>query len=186
MKKYLLFFALAVIIAAFLCSCTNTREIDEQSIVSAVGFKWEKELTVTVEILTVSIDEQNIGTRIFKASGDTPEKAFAALDKKLPKRLLFDHCAAIILSAGMDKEKQKELLFYCIDEPTVNLGTPVVFSQDIDSLLSAEHESAAVGYDIMQILRHNKLEKQSRLYKAALSTEKSVFFKNENGKAVKV
>lgn len=148
-------------------------------------FNWKEKLTVSVEVLSVSIDEQNISTRVFSASGESPEKAFKALNNKLPKRLLFDHCAAIVLSPDMSDRRKKELLAFCIDDPTVNLSTPVIYSKNIESLLSAEHESAAVGYDIMQILRHNDCEKQSRLYKTAVDLRGILTFKNENGKVVK-
>lgn len=183
MKKLIFALSLFVAISVFLCSCTATREIDEQSIVSAIGFDWSDRLTVTVEVLTVDIDRKYVSTRTFTASGTDIESAFNSLNKKLPKRLFYDHCAAIIISADTDEKHLKKLLYTCIDEPTINLSTPVVFTDDIALLLSCSHESAAVGYDIMEVLRHNKKEEQSRLYKAARQTKNILTFKNRNDKA---
>lgn len=173
---------LIVLIPLFLCSCNQNREIDEQSIVSAVCFDWDKNLKITVEILSVDTDSKNIGTDIFSATGKDIKSAFSNLDKKLPKRLLFDHCAAIVLNPDMSDKRKHDILFYLIDEPTVNLSTPVIYSDNIEALLSARHESAAVGYDIMQILRHNNKEKQSRLYKTAVDFDNIISFKKSDGK----
>lgn len=178
--------ALSFILILCLCGCTANRELDEQSLVCTLCFSGNEEYTVTVEVLTENTEEKKLTTKIHTATGETPEKAVESLENGLSKRLMFDHCAAIILSPEMKKERQRDALIYCVKNPTVNLGTPVVYCEDTDRLFDCKPESAGVGYDIMLTLKELSLEKNSRLYKTAVDLKNIQSFKNKDGTLIRI
>ena len=167
--------------AALLCGCTANRELDEQSIVGTVCFSYEDGFIVTAEVLTEDATEKKLVTKTHSAKGKTPERAVMNLSNNMPKRAMFDHCAAIVLSDKMSKEKQIEALEFCVKNPTINLGTPVVYCSEPQSLLKCKSENIAVGYDIIIQLKVLSLERQSRLYKMAQNLRGIEHFENKNG-----
>ena len=164
-----------------LSGCDFNRELDEQTLVCSLCFSGGDIFEVSVEVLTENSKEQKLTTRIITATGKTPKEAVSALKNRLSKRLMFDHCAAIVLSPELKAEKQKEILLFCVKNPTINLGTPVIYCRDINALLSLSAETAAVGYDIMLTLKNLSLLKKSRLYEVALDLKGIETFKNDNG-----
>ena len=172
--------------AALLCGCTANRELDEQSLVCTLCFSGEEELTVTVEVLTENTEEKKLLSKLHTARGETPEKAVKELKNQMPKRPLFDHCAAIVLSPETSKERQKQILAFCVREPTINLGTPVVYSKNERALFACRPEAAGIGYDIMLTLKQLSCESDSRLYKTALTLENIKRFENVDGALMKI
>lgn len=170
-----------VVIMLLLCGCTANRELDEQSIVGTVCFSYEDDFIVTAEVLTEDATENKLVTKTHSAKGKTPEKAVMNLSNNMPKRAMFDHCAAIVLSDKMNKKKQMEALEFCVKNPTINLGTPVVYCSEPQSLLKCKSENIAVGYDIIIQLKVLSLERQSRLYKTAQNLRGIEHFENKNG-----
>ena len=168
------------------CGCTANRELDEQSLVCTLCFSGEEELKVTVEVLTENTEERKLISKIHSAYGETPEKAVENLKNQMPKRPLFDHCAAIVLSPETSRERQKEILAYCVTEPTVNLGTPVVYSKNERLLFDCKPETAGIGYDIMLTLKRLSVEEKSRHYKTALTLKNIQRFENVNGTLMRI
>lgn len=176
----------ALLFSVFLSGCTANRELDEQSLICTLCFYGEDEFTVTVEVITESNKEETLETLIHTSHGKTPKEAIKNLKNSMPKELMFDHCAAIVLDPDMSEERQKQVLLYCVDNPTINLDAQVVYCSDPQSLFECSPELAAIGYDISMILKQLSLQKNSRLYKTALTLKNIQTFKNDDGTLIRV
>lgn len=162
-------------ILLFLTSCTY-KEPDSNYLLSAIAFQNKNGYTVFAETVSVGTDITSTEPRIFKASGATPEKAFKNLKKDLSKGISTGHCGAIILE-DKNEDFKKQVLSFCLDLDC--LSSAVVYTDNIENLLSAKSETYAVGYDLYETAK--KTHKNCLLYRFKDENFSCPFFTEKGG-----
>ena len=160
-------FKIAVILALVLslCGCFDYREIEKSYIVSAVGF--DKAQDNFIVCLEAANNEKN---RVFLASGKDFNAAFKNIGKQFAKEPEFSHTACIVLGDRLDSEAQRAAIAFCGDIKNLSLTAGVIGTRDTASLLGCEPYDETVGFDILKILKKNKLE-SSLFYEFAVGSE---------------
>lgn len=133
------------------------REPERQYLVSAVGFDREDEgLKVTLEVVIFSVGEAEGGieSRTFSGVGQTIKSALGSLSGEVSKKLLYGHCALIVLGETLTPEEVGEVLDFCDSENELPISSSLVSSPDAAALLACQSISTPVtGYDITGVIK---------------------------------
>lgn len=145
-----------VFVLLLLCGCNNGRS---EYLVSAMGFDYnEGEYEVCFEAIIVNSENTDQTLKLFKGSGETLEKAIKKIEKQCTRPLLFSHCGVIVVGEKIPKLKFLEVCDYCYAEEEITLSAFFIKTESPETLLSIKPTSSAcVGYDIMGLLKQNKV-----------------------------
>ncbi|MBR5473753.1 MAG: hypothetical protein IKU82_07180 [Clostridia bacterium] len=165
-------FVLICIALSFLtlCGCNGYREIERGYLVSAVGFKQNKnEVTIAVNAMSPGgINDNDTQSVTLYANGKTLFDAYNALKSQLVNPLYFDHLGAVVIEDSA-VSLLAEIIDFCKDLPEVSLGLYVVLTPDLQSLFESESPSDMLGYDIMGLIenygKQNGVGVDNQLYK---------------------
>ena len=154
-----------LIIIVALCSLTSCktltayREPEEVIIISSVAFSKEKESY----IFTVQSEEEK--NNLYSTSADSFSKAIEKLNRDMYSRLLYSHCAVIIIDSELSIQSIKEIIKLSLD--IFPLNARIILSHDSNNLLKS---NKPIGFELLRYLQEkedtNKLIK-STLYKVA-------------------
>ncbi|MEE0808191.1 MAG: hypothetical protein U0L84_02390 [Acutalibacteraceae bacterium] len=172
-KRFASILLCMVLVCTVFCGCNVRRGLDDGYILTAIGFDFKNDVYTTFCELTVIPDRQDedIKTTTFTASGNTPEGALYNLSLNFQKAVYFDHCAALLIGNGVEGASLGSVIAYCAKEKNINPTLYTAYCEDIGALLKTETSAAAVGYHIMNLLRHRERESgidfKSKLYEIA-------------------
>ncbi len=156
MKKGI-FLIFSILFLAFLSGCDASRESDMEYMVSAIGFEEEGEtLTVFAEIIAVNAQEKNENVKriVVNGEGKNIKDAVKTLHKSLTKPLFLNHCAVLLVSDNLSKERLLEITDFALDNPDITKSIEVFAVSDIEALLDLETTSAiAIGYELPTTLK---------------------------------
>jgi len=156
-KKILsLFLVLILLFCLSGCSGNVYTQADQQYIVSAIGFLNKSgRIRAVAEAVAVNAEstEQSVERVVLEGEGATPAESVLDLAARLSKPLLFDHCGVILTDATLNREEVEKVLSYCEENKQINLAAYIVYSDDIEKLLSLKPMAAlTVGYDIIGVI----------------------------------
>lgn len=146
---------LSVLCFASLCGCGGYKEPDGRYTVAALGISKGENYRIIAETVSIGTDNATADPRIFVGEGKTLKAAFCDVNSMFSKEIMLDHCAAVVMenSVGENGEILKYLLSLGLNPSACTVRT-----EDVADLLSAVPERSAVGYDIMGIVRREKLD----------------------------
>lgn len=149
-----------------LCGCAANNEIERGYIVSAIAFSQDSgSINLFLEAVTADSEEQSKNI-ILKGSGNSAYEAMENIKISLTKKLFFDHCAAIVLDESLNKDLTKQALRFCKGIDKINFGCYVVSSADAAAVFGLQPVSAAIGYDIMGLMRnYSQINKTTQDFK---------------------
>lgn len=154
------------------CQMTGRSEPEQVYLVSAVGFDSavNGDIRLSVEVpLTRESETENMETKLFAASGSTVEETVRKITSGLSRKLLFSHCALMVLGDSLSREQLEAAFAFASTGAYLPLAAQVVGSADAETLLRGGSLSTpAVGYDIPGILKQEKeilgLDIRCRIY----------------------
>lgn len=169
MKKLcIVFLALALI---FCSGCNGYKEIERGYFVTAVGFKiGDNGIKILLEALSPSADEQK--RCVLSGEGKDLSDAYRELQKSLVKKPYFEHCGVIMLENGLKQSDILNILNFCAENISLNIGVYLVGAQNITEILKTPSLSDSVGYDIISLIKNSKDKSYSnKLYQIKRQTE---------------
>ena len=131
----------AVILAAFLCSCSMIPgyiEPEEQYILSALGFDLIGDGIVEVSA-SLAVGER--GELCAFGRGESVEEAISSLTAGLKLGIESSHCGVIVLGAGIEGEWLRSILGYCRRNEELAISAALVSASSARELLSIEDVS---------------------------------------------
>jgi len=157
MKKLFVCFGLLSLLLLPLCGCFSgaaTTAGGHKYLISAIGFDYDEEITVTIEAVAVNSEDAAGKKRILiGGSGKTPEEAMKKAQQKATQPFDLSHCGAIIIGEGIKGRKFDEICDYCYDTDEITFSVYMVAAENAEKLLKPDPvSSVAVGYDIMSML----------------------------------
>lgn len=162
MKKRKMIISAAMIVLSLLqfSGCRGIygyREPEQQYFVSAMGFDRAGDLIeVSLEVIIFSVGEaeSKIETRLFSGRGETVREAVSSLSGEVSKKLLFSHCALIVLGETLSPGQCDAVFSFCTPENGINISAAVISTPNANSLLKAPSVSTPVtGYDITGVIK---------------------------------
>ena len=141
MKKSRIISALALMLSAFLCSCSMIPgyiEPEEQYILSALGFDLIEDGIVEVSA-SLAVGER--GEMCAYGRGESIEEAISSLTAGLKLGLESSHCGVIVLGAGIEGEWLRSILGYCQRNEELAISAALVSASSARELLSLEDVS---------------------------------------------
>lgn len=160
MKKLVLCF-ITVLCAFSLCSCGSTTEINQRSIVHAVGIdKAEEGYEVSLQIFSPSgtgsdtpIDVSQSNTKVVAAKGKTIYEAVKACEYLLGGDIFMGHNKFIIFGSSLYNEDMTELLSWFAKENENYLGVTVGLAEnDAKKVLDIKLTDGASAVENMQLI----------------------------------
>lgn len=166
-KFFGILFLAAVVFLAIRAGGSRKNEPEQVYTVSAVGFDAEAGglWRATAEVpLTRENEAEKMDVKCFTAVGETPEKALTELTRGLGKRLIWSHCAVLILGDGLSPAQVSELLHFAAYGTVLPLAAQVISTPDAEKLLSGGSLSTpAAGYDLPGIIRERSRTESLKL-----------------------
>ncbi len=136
---------------------TQYREPEQQYLVSAVGFDRENgELKASLEVIIFSVGkaEGSIESKVFTGAGKTVKQALGNLSGEISKKLLYGHCALIVLGESLNAGQVDEIFNFCCSGKEIPISASLVSAPDAAALLSCKSISTPVtGYDITGVIK---------------------------------
>ncbi len=136
---------------------TQYREPEQQYLISAIGFDNEdNELKVSLEVIIFSVGkaESSIESKVFSGKGQTVKQALGNLSSEVAKKLLYGHCALIVLGESITDSQVDEIFQFCSSGKDIPISASLVSTTDAMALLSCKSISTPVtGYDITGVLK---------------------------------
>lgn len=189
MIKKLFLIITALSLSVTLTACRGAGENiknDRRFMVSALGFETDGFLIkVTSELIIINSEDPETPpqAKTFSAKSSTVTGALEDISARLSRPMLLEHCGIIAIGDRMNEKRFSEICDYCFAENRITLSAYMISAPDPEQLLSSEPESsAAVGYDIMNIIEQqnaaNGINTNSRFFEVESSREsgKSAFF----------
>lgn len=189
MIKKLFLIITALSLSVTLTACRGAGENiknDRRFMVSALGFEIDGFLIkVTSELIIINSEDPETPpqAKTFSAKSSTVTGALEDISARLSRPMLLEHCGIIAIGDRMNEKRFSEICDYCFAENRITLSAYMISAPDPEQLLSSEPESsAAVGYDIMNIIEQqnaaNGINTNSRFFEVESSREsgKSTFF----------
>ncbi len=189
MIKKLFLIITALSLSVTLTACRGAGENiknDRRFMVSALGFETDGFLIkVTSELIIINSEDPETPpqAKTFSAKSSTVTGALEDISARLSRPMLLEHCGIIAIGDRMNEKRFSEICDYCFAENRITLSAYMISAPDPEQLLSSEPESsAAVGYDIMNIIEQqnaaNGINTNSRFFEVESSREsgKSTFF----------
>ena len=189
MIKKLFLIITALSLSVTLTACRGAGENiknDRRFMVSALGFETDGFLIkVTSELIIINSEDPETPpqAKTFSAKSSTVTGALEDISARLSRPMLLEHCGIIAIGDRMNEKRFSEICDYCFAENRITLSAYMISAPDPEQLLSSEPESsAAVGYDIMNIIEQqnaaNRINTNSRFFEVESSREsgKSAFF----------
>ena len=189
MIKKLFLIITALSLSVTLTACHGAGENiknDRRFMVSALGFETDGFLIkVTSELIIINSEDPETPpqAKTFSAKSSTVTGALEDISARLSRPMLLEHCGIIAIGDRMNEKRFSEICDYCFAENRITLSAYMISAPDPEQLLSSEPESsAAVGYDIMNIIEQqnaaNGINTNSRFFEVESSREsgKSAFF----------
>ncbi len=189
MIKKLFLIITALSLSVTLTACRGAGENiknDRRFMVSALGFEIDGFLIkVTSELIIINSEDPETPpqAKTFSAKSSTVTGALEDISARLSRPMLLEHCGIIAIGDRMNEKRFSEICDYCFAENRITLSAYMISAPDPEQLLSSEPESsAAVGYDIMNIIEQqnaaNGINTNSRFFEVESSREsgKSAFF----------
>lgn len=132
MKKLLI---VVLILPLFICGCQNEKEINNLSIVNALGIDIDGgKYKVTVQIIDISKsdDEQEKLEKsiTYTSSGNNISEALNNITLKSPKSLYLGHLELVIVSERLAKENISKITDYFLRNSNVSKNFTIVTSKD--------------------------------------------------------
>jgi hypothetical protein len=156
-KLYIFFFIILPLIFSSCQKLTQYREPEQQYLISAIGFdNAENELKVSLEVIIFSVGkaESSIESKVFSGNGLTVKQALGNLSSEVAKKLLYGHCALIVLGESLTGSQVEEIFQFCSSGKDIPLSTSLISTPDAMALLSCKSISTPVtGYDITGVLK---------------------------------
>ncbi len=139
-----------------LTSCTVGEEPERIYTVAAVGFDAVGDnirISVEVPIVRETAAKEEPKTTVFSGEGKDVREALRHLTSGLSKRLVFSHCALMVLGESLDRERLTEAFAFADTGIYLPLAAQVVSAPNArELLLSGSLSAPAVGYEISEIL----------------------------------
>ncbi len=178
MKKIiLLIFAIML-----LCGCENDQS---EYLVSSMGFDYDGEMyEVCFEAIVVNSENTDQTLKLFRGKGETAEEAVSQITKQCTRPLLLSHCGVIAVGEKIGKEQFLEVCDFCYKCEEITLSAFFINTKDAQELLSGKPlASACVGYDIMGLLKQNKLYKNRffEVIKSGYETRLPTVYRKQGG-----
>ena len=150
-----LLLALPLLLAG--CRAGGRSEPEQIYPVSAVGFDPDSNggvrLSLEVPLTRESADESP-APALFTGEGGTVEEALRQIAAGLGRRLLFSHCALLVLGDGLSREQMEAIFGFAESGVTLPLAAQVIAAPDAGALLRGGSLSTpAAGYDVPGIFR---------------------------------
>lgn len=189
MIKKLFLIITALSLSVTLTTCRGAGENiknDRRFMVSALGFETDGFLIkVTSELIIINSEDPETPSqaKTFSAKSSTVTGALEDIFARLSRPMLLEHCGIIAIGDRMNEKRFSEICDYCFAENRITLSAYMISVPDPEELLIGEPESsAAVGYDIMNIIEQqnaaNGINTNSRFFEVESAREsgKSTFF----------
>lgn len=144
-----------------------------------MGFDYVGEdLRICIEV--IAPDDEEEAATVFTAQGKTPKECVKALNLSLPKQLVFDHCAVVILGKTLSPEQIETLIKYLRDFEEVNLAVRLVTADDSAVLFGgAKVTDYSIGYDMVGVLKQSEREEKRRIKNRFYEIETTVVQKDD-------
>lgn len=161
MKKLCLAVIIPVLILTLTgCSAAESfSTIAHEYLVSALGFDQNgDEITAFFETVVINSEDASAEKKneLLSGSGYDIDTALRHAADKATETLELSHCAAVVISESVDKEKIKEIFEFLSKEKSITLSIILISTENAGELLSCETiSSVAVGYDIMNMQQAN-------------------------------
>jgi hypothetical protein len=139
-----------------LTSCSVGEEPERIYAVAAVGFDAIGDnirISVEVPLVRETDAKEELKTAVFSGEGGNVQEALRHLTSGLSKRLVFSHCALMVLGENLSRARLTEAFAFADTGIYLPLAAKVVSTPNARELLKAGSLSApAVGYEIGEIL----------------------------------
>lgn len=156
--RYLRYICVLLLVPLLFCSCRRTGQSEPEQVllVSSVGFDRDEEgFRVSLEVpMPGKGEEGDTGVCVFSGSGESVQTALRNIAAGLSRKLVFSHCALMVLGEGLSREQLDEIFRVAGTGSLLPLATQTVAAPDAGELLRAGGLSfVAAGYDIPELFR---------------------------------
>lgn len=145
---------MCIILFAFLSGCEN--EPGKAFLVSSVCFENDNgNILVSAEYISVLDTNTNSGylAKTVSASADRVEKAVSRLSLEMTKKLMFEHCAVIMLGEDLNSSQIKEI-FDFLKSSEISFSALLVCAENGNVLNAKTDSGLSVGYALSSLLKN--------------------------------
>lgn len=155
MKKIIMLFFITLLLGG----CYDYKELNDMSIISAIGVDYDNGLyEVTLEITNSSKDGSSteIETNVVSAKNINISKAFDMVKNMTDKEVYLEHVELLVIGKGLAQAGVNDVFDYIIRDTTINSNYFVVVCDNVNDLLGTKLENKSVSSVVVDTISYTQ------------------------------
>lgn len=149
---------LLIIVLFSMTGCYDYQELNNMSVVDAIGIDYKNEMYIVSFEVIKSIkngDSATISTEIVKATDEVLAKAINKAIMSAGKKVSLKHVKLLLVGMGMAKEDINPIIDYVIRDVNISTNLYTLVCEEPDKILETKLEDNSIGQVIIDTITYN-------------------------------